>query len=154
MKTLIVYYSRSGTTRKVAEELKTLLSADVEEITEPRGRGGPLGWLRSGKEGSEGATPPINTPAKTPTEYDLVILGTPVWAAKMSSPMRTYLTQMKGKLPHVAFFCTCGNPANQAFDDMEQLTGKPAATMAVAVKDVTSGVYRDKIKTFAEEISK
>ncbi|MFA5869173.1 MAG: hypothetical protein WC941_05670 [Candidatus Bathyarchaeia archaeon] len=60
MKTLIVYYSRDGSTRKVAEELKAQLGADIEEITEPKGRGGPLGWIRSGKEASSGAIVPIN----------------------------------------------------------------------------------------------
>jgi flavodoxin len=153
MKTLIVYYSRSGTTRKVAEELKTLLSAEMEEITEPRGRGGPLGWLRSGKEASEGATPPINTPAKTPTGYDLVILGTPVWAAKMSTPMRTYLTQMKGKLPRVAFFCTFGNgPAGGVFADMEVFAGKPAATMTLTAKEVAAGEHKDKMRIFSDAV--
>ena len=154
MKTLIVYYSRTGTTRKVAEELRTLLSAEIEEITEPKGRDGPLGWLRSGKEGSEGATPTINTPTKTPTDYDMVILGTPVWAAKMSSPMRTYLTQTKGKLPRTAFFCTCGNgPASGVFADMEALAGKPATTMTLSAKDIAKGEHKAKITAFAKDVS-
>ncbi|HIH88099.1 TPA: hypothetical protein HA344_02680 [Candidatus Bathyarchaeota archaeon] len=78
MKTLIVYYTRSGTTKKVADELKDLLSADIEEITEPSGRSGPLGWLRSGKESSDGTIPKINAPTKDPSAYDVVVVGTPV----------------------------------------------------------------------------
>jgi len=39
MKTLTVYYSRSGTTRRIAEELVKKLGSDVDPITESRGRG-------------------------------------------------------------------------------------------------------------------
>ncbi|MCD6377573.1 MAG: flavodoxin family protein, partial [Planctomycetes bacterium] len=44
-KILIVYYSRSGTTRMVAEKLAKLLEADIEEIRERKERAGTLGFF-------------------------------------------------------------------------------------------------------------
>jgi hypothetical protein len=38
LKTLVVYYSRSGTTRKIAEALSEALNANIEEIVEANGR--------------------------------------------------------------------------------------------------------------------
>jgi len=105
VKTLIVYYSRTGNTHRAAEALKTLLSADVEEITEPTGRGGLLGWIRSGKAGSSEATPEINEPKLDPSSYDVTVVASPVWAGKMASPVRTCLTKTKGKIRRLAALC-------------------------------------------------
>ncbi len=153
MKILVVYYSRNGSTRKVAEELKAQLGADIEEITEPKGRGGPLGWIRSGKEASSGAVVPINPWKADPSTYDLVAIGTPIWAWNISSPVRSYLTTIKSKLPRVAFFCAMDAKPGDTFKVMEGLTGKPpVATAGITGPDVKSGNYKEKLKTFAEAI--
>lgn len=153
MKTLVVYYSRDGSTRRVAEELKAQLGADIEEITEPKGRGGPLGWMRSGKEGSSGAVVQINPPKADPSTYDLVAVGTPIWAWNVSSPVRSYLTAMRGKLPRVAFFCTMDSKPGETFKVMEGLAGKaPVATAEVTSGEVKSGAHKERAKAFAEKI--
>jgi flavodoxin len=153
MKTLIVYYTRSGNTRKVAEELKELLSADIEEITEPSGRGGPLGWLRSGKESSDGTIPKINAPTKDPSAYDIVVVGTPVWASTLSSPVRAYLTQTKGKAHKVAYFCTCGGTdAKKTIIDMSVLIPAPVASLEVNAKEMSTSEYKEKAKKFADQL--
>ena len=155
MKTLIVYYSRTGTTRRVAKELKAQRGADMEEITEPKGRSGPLGWLRSGKEASSGAIVPINPPKADPSTYELVVVGTPIWAWTVSSPVRSYLANMKDKLPRVAFFCTMDGKPGDAFKVMEGLAGKsPLATAEIASGDVKKGTYKEKAKTFTEKLAK
>ena len=46
-KTLVVFYSRSGTTRRIAVALSEALKCDLEEITEPTPRTGFLGYIRS-----------------------------------------------------------------------------------------------------------
>jgi flavodoxin len=153
MKTLIVYYSRDGATRKVADELKEQLSADIEEITEPKGRGGPLGWIRSGKEGSDGSIVPINPPKADPSIYDVIIIGTPTWARNVSSPVRSYLATMEGKLPRVAFFCTMSSKAGETFKVMEGLAGKsPIATTEIMTGDAKSGAFNETMKKFVDKI--
>ena len=154
MKTLIVYYSRDGATRKVAEELKEQLGADIEEITEPKGRSGPLGWIRSGKEASSGTIIPINSTKADPSTYDIVAVGTPIWAWNVSSPVRSYLAAMKSKLPRIAFFCTMDNKPGETFKVMEGLIGKtPVATFEIMGMDVKSGAYKEKLKAFTEKIN-
>ena len=49
MKTIVVYYSRTGNTRKVAEELADTLKCDIEQIIDTQKRSDVLGFLRSGK---------------------------------------------------------------------------------------------------------
>jgi flavodoxin len=155
MKTLVVFYSRDGSTRKVAEELRGLLGADVEEITEPKGRGGPVGWLRSGQEAMKSAIVPINPVKVDPSAYDVVVIGTPIWAWNVASPVRSYMVETKAKLPKVAFFCCMDSKPGETFSVMETLAGKaPVAKAEFMSKEVKEGAFKEKTKTFVEEIKR
>jgi hypothetical protein len=101
VKTLVVFYSRSGTTRRIAVALSDVLKCDLEEITEPKPRTGFLGYMRSLLEARR-KRPSIIAPKKYDvSSYDLVVIGTPVWS--LSSPVRAYLMATAGQLPEVAF---------------------------------------------------
>jgi len=153
MKVLVVYYSRDGSTRKVAERLREALGSDIEEITEPRGRGGPLGWLRSGKEGGGGIVVPINPTKADHSAYDLVAIGTHIWAWNVSSPVRSYMVAVKAKLPKVAFFCCMDNKPGDTFKVMETLAGKPpVATAEFKRGEVKSGAFEERVKKLADSI--
>ena len=154
MKTLVVYYSRTGRTKKAAEELAKALQCDLEEIVDTANRAGPLGWVTSVRE-SRGKKPAKIEPAKKdPSEFDIVVIGTPIWASSMSSPVRAYLIGNKDKLKNVAFFCTHGRSgAEKAFTEMESVCGKkPKATLDITMDDISRGSDAEKIKKFAGEI--
>jgi menaquinone-dependent protoporphyrinogen IX oxidase len=127
---LVVYFSRTGTTRSVAAALSKILACDLEEIFESKSRLGFLGYWRSifearGQQGSQ-----ILPIRKNPSDYDLAIIGTPVWAWSLSSPVRAYLTQNASRLKDVAFFCTMGSAGGTAtFAQMSAIINKtPRAT--------------------------
>ena len=150
---LTVYYSRSGNTRKVAEAISKNIGGDIEEITEPHGRGGPIGWLRSGREATGEMTASINPPKNDPAGYDLVIVGTPIWGGKLSSPVRAYLSKVAGKTRRVAFFVTmAGNDASMAYAAMEKMLGRPVATLSITQAELKSSVYVDKVNRFLENL--
>jgi menaquinone-dependent protoporphyrinogen IX oxidase len=86
LRTLVVYYSRSGTTRKIAEALSRALNANVEEIVESKSRAGFFGYLRSLVEAIQRNPSAIAQSKCDPSSYDRVIIGTPVWAWSVSSP--------------------------------------------------------------------
>jgi hypothetical protein len=77
----------------------------------------------------------------------LVVIGTPVWAWSVSSPVRAYLTANKDRLPEVAFFCTLGGKGSEtAFAQMQSIVGKPPrATCAITGREV----YGPQLATFA-----
>jgi len=60
---LVVYYSRSGTTRKIAEALSEALTCDLEEIVEDTSRSGLFGYMRSLVEARQ-KRPSMIVPAK------------------------------------------------------------------------------------------
>ncbi len=154
MKTLVVYYSRTGTTRKVAEIIKEKLRGDIEEITAEANFFGLLGYMRCGFQAFYKKMPKIRAVGFDLGSYDFVVIGTPVWAGNMSSPIRTFLAQQKENFKQVAFFCThsstgCGN----TFNDMSALVGKePIARLGLQARAVAKEEYAGAIEEFVYEI--
>ena len=150
MKTLIVYYSRSGHTKTIADELVKRLSADSEEIHETKSRTGIIGYLRAGKDATFKKATPIESCAIDPSGYDLVIIGTPVWAFTMAGGVRTWLTEHGKKLKQVAFFATMGGSGDKrTFVHMEDLCGQaPIATTTFIDKKIDKGEYQEQLDAF------
>ena len=156
MKTLVVFYSRTGTTKKVAEKIARALKCDKEEIKDTVKRSGPVGYMRSGREAAARKLTELKKIKKDPAGYDLVVVGTPIWAWNVSSPVRTYLTKNKSRFKKVAFFCTMGGSgAERAFKEMERLVGKkPSRTLALTTNQVVRGDPSEQIKRFTSGIIK
>jgi len=155
-KILVVYYSRTGTTRKVAESLTTALRCDSEEIVEVGSRSGMLGYVRSLIEARRQVPSRIAAVAKDPSDYDLIVVGTPVWAWSLSSPVRAFLLANRPRLPAVAFFCTLGGAgSDRAFGEMQELTGEPpVGCLAIAAREVALTAYQARVATFAEALQR
>lgn len=150
MKALIVFYSRSGRTRKVAEKIAKHLDADIEEIKTKKSYKGLLGYWRAGRDASRKFIPEIST-SKDPSKYSLVIMGTPVWAWNICPPVRSYL--IKNKFKDVAFFITGGNPQDNIFEIMEELTDKDAvATLKLRQKEIDEDSFKNKVDTFTKAL--
>ena len=106
IKSLVVYYSNTGKTKRVAEKIAKEFDAEIEEIIDTKKRKGlialPKNILTSVcKKGTV-----IEKTQKSPQDYDLIILGTPLWMFGPAPAIRTYMktNDLTGK--YVAFFCT------------------------------------------------
>jgi flavodoxin len=133
MSALVVYFSRSGHTRQVAEQIARRCGADLEAISEERLRKGVWGYLRSSWQVLTRAEPPIQSPTKDPADYDIVMIGTPIWIQQPAPPVRTYMRQCAQRIRQVGFFCTEGGSGDQrAFAELSALCGKqPLTTLTV-----------------------
>ena len=153
-KRLVVYYSRGGVTRQVAETIAAKLKCDIEGIQDVRSRKGLFGWLRSGREAMRRVLPEISPTVRDPAQYDLVVLGTPVWGSLMSSPLRTYITQNQGKFKRVASFVTFGGSgADRALQDIADLCGQqPVATQAFRNSAVRAGSHASAVEEFISRV--
>lgn len=154
MKTLIVYFSRTGYTRKIAEEIARGTGAEVEAIRDVRSRSGIFGYLRSAREAYKKRVVEIRAPTNDPADYDLVILGTPVWASNVSSPMRAYLSHREGALKRAALFCTeGGRGAEKVLRDLSELCGQqPVASLILKDREIKTGTDAAKVAEFVEAI--
>ena len=152
MKPLVVFYSRTGSTKKVGEAIAQTLNCDSEELIDTKKRGGPMGFVRSGRDAREKALTTLADTKHDPASYDLVILGTPIWGGTLSSAIRTYITNNKSTFKRVAFFCTQGGTKNQQlFEEMQALCEKPPVNiLALQEKEVKKGAFQEKIRQFVD----
>ncbi|MBN1274674.1 flavodoxin [Candidatus Woesearchaeota archaeon] len=148
MKALVAYYSRTGNTQKVGRAIAKRLGADADDIIDRTPRKGLIGWLRGGRDALRKRLTIITT-KKRPEDYDLVIIGTPVWAATLAPAARTYLAEHR--LRKVAFFCTYGGKPGRTFKDMESLSEKPLATLGLRQKNLDDNRA---VKEFCDAIKK
>jgi hypothetical protein len=151
--TLVVYHSRSGYTRRVAELLARRLHADTESIEVVGDRQGLTGYARCALEALGEVAPAIRLPRRAAGKYDLIVLGTPVWFWALSSPVRSYILEERRNFRRVAFFCTMGGSgAERAFGTMAALCGKtPVATLALTDAEVDAGAA-NKIDAFVRAL--
>ena len=151
---LVVCYSRSGTTLDVAVAIAERCGADLELIKDRSPRDGLLGWLRSSLEALLHGKPWIQPSRRSPGDYAMVIIGTPVRAGNMAGPVRSYLLRQNGRLRRVAFFCTHGGLwGNKVLGDLEALCGRrPRATLALAARSVSRSAHEADLTRFMRSV--
>jgi flavodoxin len=93
MKTLVIYYTRTGNAKFIAETIAAELGADIEEVIDLKNRQGKLAFLPAGRDAMRGKETEIAQTKRTPTNYDLIIIGQPVWAGSPTPAIRTYLNK-------------------------------------------------------------
>jgi flavodoxin len=117
---LVVYYSRTGFTKELAEEIANRIDGDLEPILENKSREGLWGFFKSGWDSFIEKKPVIGKIDKDFSEYDIVIIGTPVSAGNLSAPVRSFIASHRREFNKVAFFCTFGaSGSDNVFKNME-----------------------------------
>ena len=153
-RTLVVCFSRTGHTQGIADRVAKSLGADLEVITEKHSRRGIIGYLRSGWQASRHFEPRIEASRFDPFEYDLVVIGTPIWNFSLSSPVRSYLSAHKGAFKEVAYFCTCGGRGDaKVFAQMTAVTGRlPQATLTIREAELDKPDLATRIDAFTSKL--
>ena len=98
------------------------LGAQVEQLLDEKSRRGILGFLRSGYESTRGVQTKLKETKMDPTEFDLVVLGTPVWNGRPSSPILTYLKNhdLSGKKTAI-FSVSASSPGEETVERTKSL---------------------------------
>lgn len=113
---LVLYSSRTGTTDRVAQTIRTTLDCDLVEV-EPRTpydndynamlerAQDELAAIR------QGDYPAVGTSVESFDDYDIVFVGYPIWYGSMATPMQTFLHEHAPKLAgkRIALFATSGS---------------------------------------------
>lgn len=110
-KVLVLYYSQTGATRTVAEEIQKQMNADIEEIyaIDPYNGDFQATIERCQKEMADNILPEIEDIKSVIDEYDVVFLGYPIWFGKAAPPMLSFVKKYDLSKVKVVPFCTFGS---------------------------------------------
>jgi flavodoxin len=123
MKTAVIYYSCTGNSTLVAEILKAELNADtfrIETLDDKKRKGFAL-MFWGGSQVFTGKKPPLKPLSVDISAYDLVILGTPVWAGSPSPALASFLDTNSITGKKIALFCCHGGGKGKALDKLKAL---------------------------------
>lgn len=137
-KTLVVYFSATGTTKLLAEYAAEILNADLYEITpENPYTEADLAYYTNGRADQEqndfNARPGISGSVANMEDYDTIILGYPIWHGQAPRIISTFLESYDFSEKTIVPFCTshssgigssADNLHNLCSDSAEWMEGK------------------------------
>ena len=113
-KTLVAYFSASGTTERVAQQVAGAVGADTYEIVaDPRYTAADLDWQNKRSRSSfemndESCRPAIAGALPDVSGYDVVLLGFPIWWYKEPRIVDTFIEGIDLSGKRVVPFATSG----------------------------------------------
>ena len=122
MKKLVVYYSFEGNTRFISGEIAKESGADTLELkpkNEPRPRGF-MKFIWGGKQVFFRVKPELVPFDKDPSAYDMIFLGTPVWAWRHAPAVESFFSQVRLTNKKIALFCCHGGGKGKALEKMKE----------------------------------
>jgi flavodoxin len=151
---LVVYYSRTGNNKSIAETIANKLSADIDEIIDKKNRQGRLNWLLAGRDSRAGKLTEIEY-QKNPQDYDTIIIGAPIWAWNPIPPLRTYLKEVNLKGKRLAFFiCSKSDAYKKMFHQLAEMTpdSEHVANFGIREEEFKNEDYSAELEAFIEKV--
>ena len=136
MKTLLLYYSYGGNTRRVAQHIQNILGCDVAEISTVTPYSGSYNFIvdQGKREVDSGYEPSIRPIDKNIKDYDTVILGTCVWWYTFAPAVKTMLSAVDWKGKTVYPFATNGGWIGHTFKDIEKACSGAEVKMGLNIR--------------------
>ncbi|MCT4633935.1 MAG: hypothetical protein N4A76_14525 [Firmicutes bacterium] len=140
---LIIFYSRTGSTRTVAEKLKELLDCDIIEITDKKPRRGFLKAIGCSIDAIKKNLTDIEYNKKDLKKYNRIFIMTPIWASNIPPAIRTFLTLEKSDILNYKLILTYkGSDINKPIKEISEILDTyPSNTFDIIHKDIKSGSF-------------
>ena len=149
-KVLIVYYSFSGNTEIVANQIKEITGGDIFELqpVKPYPEEYDSVVSQAKKEISTGFCPDLKAMPDSMEKYDVVLIGSPCWWYTMAPPMFTFLSENDFSGKTIALFMTHGGSGlGHSIPDLQKKC--PGASIQPGL-----AIYGDSVKQSKPDILK
>jgi len=158
MKTLVVFYSRTGNTELVAKTVAQVLNADLRRVEEVKERKGIFTLVAGCFKAIKNKSSDIKPVDFNLGNYDLIFLGSPVWASKTTPAINTFISKADFKNKNVVVFFTLGGTNYKgAVKDMtekiEKKEGKVIGSFAIRsskAKEEMINKTKEAVKEYAK----
>lgn len=158
MKKAVVFYSLSGNTQAAAKEIAEGIGADLIELklVKPFPTEKSKQLALGGMQAMFGMKPAIQELSKNIKEYDVLILGTPIWAGKIAAPVHSFLNKYQVLDKIVAGFTFSGGGDNKrCIAKLSKRLPRLKVEVALANRDSDLAIHNaDKIHHFIKEVER
>ena len=153
-KILVAYFSRTGTTREIANQIHKIAGGDVFEIQviETYPADYEEAKKRAMQEQESGYKPALKSRVENIRSYDVVFIGYPIWWGTIPAPIRSFLSEYDLSGKSVVPFCTHGGSGlGRSVADISKLC--PKSTILDG-KAVSAGDAKTSQKAVSEWLRK
>ncbi|MDO9113489.1 MAG: flavodoxin [Polaromonas sp.] len=153
-KILVVFYSYTGTSRRLVQLLCSQLDWPSGEIVEERARSGASGTLRCVADSLLRRQPRIRYQGPDPGGFGTVVLVSPIWAYRLASPMRSFVAERRDDLQQIAVVSVMGGSgAPNAVAEIGHLLGRaPLLATAFTTREVDDGSCAGRLEAFGHAL--
>jgi flavodoxin len=112
VKSLVVYYSLTGNTKLIAEAIKDSLNSEILELKPVKELDPESGmkYFWGGFQATMRKKPELEPFEINPLDYDIIFLGSPVWAWRQSPPILSFVKDFDLSGKNLAIWmCAAGN---------------------------------------------
>ena len=157
-KVLVAFFSASGVTKKVAENLAKAAGADLFEIVPKQiYTSADLNWMdkksRSSVEMNDrNCRPEIATKVDDMEQYDMIFVGFPVWWYREPSIIDTFMESYDFTGKKVIPFCTSGGSG--LGDSSRNMEALASGAKVLEGKRLSSSISESELKNWIEGLNK
>ncbi len=151
MKRIVVYYSYTGNTKKIAEEVKNKLNCDILELEPENAFSDDYDEVVEEYQNNsiDNKEVPIKDINVNLDEYDKIIIGTPVWWYTISPVVVTFLKKYDLSGKKIYPFSTNAGWLGKTFKDFSKLCPNSEVEDGM---NILFESYSDKLKTNMNDI--
>ncbi len=153
-KKLVLYYSETGSTKAVAEELQKQLQADIEAIEPVKPYSGNFQetMQRGQREMQSGETPELKALKAKLSDYDVIFLGYPIWFGTYAVPIATLVKENDFAGKTLVPFCTFGSGGlNTSSDALKKALPKAKIQQGYGVRTARVTAAAKELDRFLKE---
>jgi len=154
-KILIVYFSHSGNTRQIANQIHKSVGGDIFEIQVTKQY--PADYdttLKQAKQEFESDyKPTLKTKMDNIKDYDFIFIGHPIWFGTYPAPVKTFLLEYDLAGKTIIPFCTHGGggPGNSVAD-ISALCPKSVILDSLAIEGSDAKNAQNKVSEWLQKI--
>ena len=154
-KILVVYFSHTGNTREIANQIHKNVGGDIFEIQtiNPYPIDYDAVMAQTIQELKLGYKPKLKTKIENIKSYDVIFIGYPNWWNTIPAPIKTFLSEYDLSDKTLLPFCThAGSGLGQSIADISKLCPKSTLLEGLAIlgKDVKTS--QDKVSEWLQKI--
>lgn len=144
-KILVVYYSRTGNTKKVALRIAKKFQADILELIDKKERNGIISIGIAGRDAIVGNLTELEPYKINLNDYNLILIGTPSWFRNITPAIRTFIAENDLSKKNIGLFATTNiTGVDKALEQLAKIISKDKFS-SLPLLPLKGGDFKDDI---------